>query len=240
MTKKSPTLKNRMAPTTRPGLVLRFSPTAWAKLLYLRDAGATEVGGFGVSQADDLLYVRDLRLVRQSCTSVSVVFDDDAVADFFDEQVDAGLAPQQFARIWIHTHPGDCPRPSWTDEETFDRVFGHSDWAVMFILAKGGASYARLRFNAGPGGESAIAASVEFQRSFAGSDEPAWQHEYLNSVRVLPPPNLHRLQRRKSEIGPTEETNHESDWLDGWNEFWDERLFQVEPPVSRESAIVSE
>ena len=27
--------------------VLRFSPTAWAKLLFLRDAGDTEIGGFG-------------------------------------------------------------------------------------------------------------------------------------------------------------------------------------------------
>ena len=28
---------------------LRFSPTAWAKLLYLRDFGRTEVGGFGIA-----------------------------------------------------------------------------------------------------------------------------------------------------------------------------------------------
>ena len=39
---------------------LRFSPTAWAKLLYLRDLGDTEVGGFGISAADDLLYVEDI------------------------------------------------------------------------------------------------------------------------------------------------------------------------------------
>ena len=29
--------------------VLRFSPTAWAKLLFLRDYGETEVGGFGIA-----------------------------------------------------------------------------------------------------------------------------------------------------------------------------------------------
>jgi len=28
---------------------LRFSPTAWAKLLFLRDRGPTEVGGFGIT-----------------------------------------------------------------------------------------------------------------------------------------------------------------------------------------------
>ena len=37
--------------------MLRFSPTAWAKLFYLRDLGDTEVGGFGISDPDDLLYV---------------------------------------------------------------------------------------------------------------------------------------------------------------------------------------
>ena len=61
---------------------LRFSPTAWAKLLYLRDLGETEVGGFGISAADDLLCIEDIELVQQVCTGVSVAFDDQAVADF--------------------------------------------------------------------------------------------------------------------------------------------------------------
>ena len=43
---------------------LRFSPYAWAKLLYLRDRGDTEVGGFGISCPEDLLLVEDVRLVR--------------------------------------------------------------------------------------------------------------------------------------------------------------------------------
>lgn len=113
---------------------LRFSPTAWAKLLFLRDRGPTEVGGFGITPPDDLLYVQDVRLVRQRCTVVSVAFDDTAVAEFFDEQVDAGRKPEQFGRIWIHTHPADSALPSQLDEETYLRVFGRCDWAVMFIL----------------------------------------------------------------------------------------------------------
>ena len=32
---------------------LRFSPTAWAKLVYLRDAGPTEIGGFGITLLRD-------------------------------------------------------------------------------------------------------------------------------------------------------------------------------------------
>ena len=48
----------------------------------------------------------------------SVSFDDEAVADLFDTQVDAGRKPEQFARVWLHSHPGDSPRPSNTDEES--------------------------------------------------------------------------------------------------------------------------
>ena len=92
--------------------VLRFSPTAWAKLLFLRDYGQTEVGGFGITPADDLLFVEDVRLVKQVCSFAHVAFDDESVADLFDAQFDAGRRPEQVGRLWIHTHPGGCPRPS--------------------------------------------------------------------------------------------------------------------------------
>ncbi len=94
---------------------LRFSPTAWAKLLFLRDLGDTEVGGFGVASAEDLLLVEDVKLVRQTCTGASVAFDDASVADFFGEQVDRGVKPERFGRIWVHTHPGN-----WADPSTID------------------------------------------------------------------------------------------------------------------------
>ena len=77
----------------------------------------------------------------------------DSVADFFDRQIDLGRRPEQFARIWVHTHPGKSPEPSGTDEATFARVFGRSEWAFMFILARGGQAYARLRYNVGPGAD---------------------------------------------------------------------------------------
>ena len=163
---------------------LRFSPTAWAKLLFLRDRGSTEVGGFGISTAGDLLYVEDIRLVRQVCTMVSVAFDDTAVAEFFDDQVDAGRRPEQFGRVWIHTHPGESAQPSQVDEETFGRVFGSCDWAVMFILARGGETSCRLRFSVGPGGGFEIPVEVDFEGDFAGSDGVAWSQEYSASVRA--------------------------------------------------------
>ena len=168
------------------GTVLRFTPTAWAKLLYFRDRQGTEVGGFGVTSAEDLLLVEEFVTVKQDVSVASVAFDDAAVADFFDAQVDAGRKPEQFARIWLHTHPGDSPCPSATDEETFARVFGKCQWAVMFILARGGKSYARLRFSVGPGGQIAIPVEVEYRHPFGPSDQEAWEAEYRANINGTP------------------------------------------------------
>src|SRR3989339_1227792 len=76
--------------------MLRFSPTAWAKLLFMRDMTDNEVGGFGITEADDLLFVTDFTLVKQKVTSVSVAFADESVADFFEDQVAVGRKPDQF------------------------------------------------------------------------------------------------------------------------------------------------
>jgi len=167
-------------PPAKP--TLRFSPSAWAKLLYLRDRGPTEIGGFGITVPGDPLFVTEIHLVQQLCSPVTVAFIDAAVADFFDEQVDLGRRPEEFSRIWLHTHPGGSAQPSRTDEETFLRCFGRTDWAVMFILARGGETYSRLRFNVGPGGSLVVQAQVEFTAPFEGSDQETWEAEYQRSV----------------------------------------------------------
>jgi proteasome lid subunit RPN8/RPN11 len=166
--------------------VLRFSPTAWAKLLFFRDRGESEIGGFGITAANNLLRIDEFVTVRQEATMASIAFDDLAVADFFETQVDAGRRPEQFARIWLHTHPGNSAQPSSTDEETFCRVFGRCQWAVMFILARSGHSYARLRFNTGPGGEILIPVEVDYHLPFGPSAFEAWEAEYQANVRVIP------------------------------------------------------
>jgi proteasome lid subunit RPN8/RPN11 len=140
------------------------------------------VGGFATSAGDDLLFVEDVQLVRQRCTSVSVVFDDGSVADYFDRQVEQGLRPDRFARIWWHTHPGRSAQPSSLDEETFERVFCRADWAVMFIVARDGDAYARLQLNTGPGGSLLIPVEVDFGRPFDGSDFAEWDYQYQENV----------------------------------------------------------
>ena len=163
--------------------MLRFSPTAWAKLLYFRDYGETEIGGFGITDADDLLYVRDFVTVKQEVSIVTVSFDDEAVADYFEDQTDTGLVPEQFARLWCHTHPGSSAQPSSVDEATFQRVFGRCDWALMFVLAKESQVYARLRFNVGPGGESEIHVKVDYEKPFGPSDVKSWEKEYKANIK---------------------------------------------------------
>ena len=173
-----------------------FAPLAWLKLKFFCHAGDTEVGGFAVSAEHDPLYVRDFATVRQYTTAVSVEFDDAAVADHFDDAVDAGLAPARFARIWCHTHPGDSPEPSTTDEHTSARVFGACDWSVMFILSRTGRAYARLNFSAGPGGAVLLPVAVDWEAWPAAvlehSDElagllAAWAAEFDRNVHPVCP-----------------------------------------------------
>jgi proteasome lid subunit RPN8/RPN11 len=163
--------------------VLRFSPTAWAKLVWFCLHGETEIGGFAVTDRRDPLYVTEFVTVKQEADWASVKLDDAAVADFFDRQVDLGRRPEQFARLWCHTHPGDSPTPSGTDEETFARAFGACDWAILFVLARTGKTYARLRFNVGPGGQGDIPVEIDWSRPFAAADHAAWESEYTANIQ---------------------------------------------------------
>ncbi len=52
----------------------------------------------------------------------------------------------------------------------------------MFILARGGQTYARLRFNIGPGGEMIIPVSVDYSRPFAASELAGWRQEYADNL----------------------------------------------------------
>jgi len=148
----------------------------------MRDVTDNEVGGFGITEADDLLFVTDFTLVKQKVTAVSVSFDDESVANFFTDQVEAGRKPEQFARVWLHSHPGSSPEPSMTDEQTFGRVFGSCDWSVMCIVAQDSGTYARLRFSAGPGGEVKIPVCVDYSYEFDAADFEVWKQQYKANV----------------------------------------------------------
>ena len=183
--KKKPSNQNhRLSEFRKPTQpVLRFSPTAWAKLMFFRDYGDTEISGFGISDPEDLLYVQDFQTISQETTVASISLDDQSVADYFDEEVDGGRKPEEFFRIWLHTHPANSPSPSSTDETTFARVFGRCDWAVMFVMAREGKTYARLHFNVGPGGNVVIPVCVDYSVPFGPSEQELWEAEYKANIR---------------------------------------------------------
>jgi len=190
------TLPNRLRPDHRKQpMRLTFAPLAWLKMQFFCHRGDTEVGGFGIAAAEDLLYVAAFVAVRQHVTPVRVRFGDNAVADSFDRSVEVGLAPQQFARLWMHTHPGASVTPSGTDEATFARTFGACDWALMFILGRTGQTYARLSFAAGPGGQLLVPTAVDWSvwpawaERWAGSGTAwvdQWQREYAVHIQRQP------------------------------------------------------
>ena len=160
---------------------LRFTPYAWRKLVFFRDIQELEVGGFGVCTSDDPLFVEDFALVKQECGTVSIEFDDNGLADYYDDMTDEGLHPNQYSRIWIHTHPDIGASPSKTDEDTFKEKFSSPDWAVMFILAKGGQTTCELRFNRGPGMSVEIPIGIDYTTPFPAADEEAeeeWKESY--------------------------------------------------------------
>ena len=60
----------------------------------LRQKSDNEVGGLGISEPEDTFVCKRIPTVKQEVTGVSVRFDDSAVADFFDAQVDLDLTPE--------------------------------------------------------------------------------------------------------------------------------------------------
>ena len=163
-----------------------FSPYAWAKLLWFRYRGESEVSGFGISSVADPLYVTDFMTVPQTVTGVTTEMDDVGVADFFEDMHEKGLQPCEYGRIWIHTHPGMGVVPSSVDEKCFGGVFGGCDWAVMMILGGNKSKQetsCRLGFNVGPGVAVMLKTEVDWEVEFVGADHAVWEQEYTQTVK---------------------------------------------------------
>lgn len=169
-------------PKLTRGSVLRWSPYAWAKLLHFRDINPTEVGGYGLTETDDALLITDIVLVKQEVTSCTLEFDTKDSMEFVERMTDKGLSPFQHSNIFWHSHPGNCPNPSIVDENNFNKNFSHPDWAIFFIIARGGSTYCRVRHNIGPGIEVTISTEIDYSHPFPASDHKAWDEEYKEKV----------------------------------------------------------
>jgi proteasome lid subunit RPN8/RPN11 len=195
-------MNRTLSPRSERPLALTFAPLAWLKLQFFCHQASTEIGGFGISAENDPLSIEQFQTVKQQATSVTVAFDDAAVADFFDDCVDRGLSPSRFARVWLHTHPGASVDPSLTDQDTFYRVFGSCDWSVMFILGRTGRTYARLAFSAGPGGSLMLPVQVDWSRWPGEVKSGSLAHE-LESWRAEFAANIQPLGQRQATPSPS-------------------------------------
>ena len=86
-------------------------------------------------------------------------------------------------------------------------------------MARGGQTYARLRFGVGPGGAWEIPVEVDFGRPFPATDQAAWEQEYAEAVQVGGDPLDAALPEELSlwELGPLEaETGGLEDIWDDW------------------------
>lgn len=166
------------------GITLRFTPYAWAKLVYLRDKGNTEVGGWGQVHPHRPLTIIDIRMPKQECTSAWCEFDDVSSAQLIQKMIfDEGCAVEECQRIWIHTHPGNSPQPSGQDEDTWKGPMSEFPWGIMFILARGGNTYARIRYSTPFGNvEQEIPVAIDWSSDFLGTDQAAWDAEYEECV----------------------------------------------------------
>ena len=104
-----------------------------------KDPKFLEVSLMGISESDDNLgYINDFICVPQECSGGLTEPDDDGMNTYLETMLlDKEISIIRCGRFWAHTHPGTSPTPSSTDNETFNKWFGHSDIGVMYILAKG-------------------------------------------------------------------------------------------------------
>jgi len=130
------------------------------------------------------LLVTDFILIKQKCTGATFDLDAESGVEYTERMVDAGLMPWMCLNILIHSHPGNCPNPSFIDEQNFQKAFAHPDWAIMLIVAKDNSTYCRLKINVGPGITKLLKVEVDFSQEFTASNHTAWDEEYKTNVKI--------------------------------------------------------
>jgi len=86
----------------------------------------------------------------------------------------------------------------------------------MFILAEEGESYARLRFNVGPGGAMEIPVEIDFEKPFPAADHDSWTDEYCANVVDTAGFHSDLLSQRWELCDPTQPPR---EFLDAWSDY---------------------
>lgn len=199
-------------PQTTFGEIIRFTPYAYSKLIWMRDRGNTEVAGYCVTETKDPLLITDFCLIKQKCTAVTFDLDPNDIVDYMERMMDRGLPPWACVNILAHSHPGNSPNPSGVDEDNFKKAFSHPDWAIMLIIAQDDSMYCRLRLNVGPGVEKLLKVEVDFNQDFPASNHFEWDKEYKDKVSKETP--IFRMTGKES--------NSEYDDIFGRQTWWDD------------------
>lgn len=142
--------KDKNKPPSPPARVnpreLVFTPAVYARLRHFANATENEVAAWGICEdPDNPLLVTDLHLPLQTNNPCYVEMDDDAINRYLVDQTILGRSPEQFMRVWIHTHPGASPTPSSHDRDTFERLTKELPWLVMFIMSEAASMTATYR-----------------------------------------------------------------------------------------------
>lgn len=153
--RRPPSAPKRSA-TAKP--ILRFTSKAWEILSSRRALGDERVGGFGITAVGNPLVIEDIRFLERRDGA------DAEVLEFFAREIERDLPDDRYARVWIGTRPGRSARTTGVEEAIFARLFGTVPWSVLFLVAHGGASYARLRYRLGPGGAWRIPVVIDDAR----------------------------------------------------------------------------
>lgn len=206
-------------------LRLVLSQLAHLKLQYLSHIGGTEVGFFGIASEHDLLFIEDLYVPKQKCTSASVDFLPEGLEDMQFYMAEKGIPASRYARVWIHTHPnGIGCTPSGTDEATFKDIFAKRPWSVMAIFSHSHGNYARIQYTQGPHVQSKIDVRTrsysqlphEIEKIIKSGEDlfGKWKKEYQDNVEEF----------KYTTFGVN---SNDSDWYSSWSK--DKKTWQRYP-----------
>jgi hypothetical protein len=167
---------------------IRFTAYAFAKMLYLREKGSTEISGFALTDENDPYLIIDFLLPKQECTGVTTEMTSEGIVELFDKLSGPakfnglGLSPSRYGRIWIHTHPGFSSEPSGTDWSTFKGTFGDKEWSIMFVFSSEREATCMLQIQALPDAHFRIPWEISWEHPFAGTNYAEWDKEYDDKV----------------------------------------------------------
>lgn len=156
---------------------LRFTPTAWAQYLTIRDSGDTEVGAYGVTSEKDPLLVIGLVLPKQTVSVTSVDVDGDDLLDLTEAMDKLGYSADRWSRVWCHTHPGNSATPSSVDEAYFKEL--DQEWSAMVILAENDETYCRFSWcpKSGAVASAVVDIEIDYECDFPGTSRKEWLKE---------------------------------------------------------------